>query len=131
MLFEVTGKVTITARQLERVGREGRAGAYYAAASGPNIRAFNGFQPFDANTVQWLLNPRAYRCFNAGWRVVAKQPSASPTSGNVDAFRSDLPGRRVRACDAFRGAAQRAAFVNGVLDSIGQATTQVRSRKAS
>src|SRR5437763_56108 len=65
MLFEVTGKVTITARQLERVGREGRAGAYYAAASGRNIRAFNGFQPFDANTVQWLLNTRAYRCFNA------------------------------------------------------------------
>ena len=130
MLFEVTSKITITARQLKRIGREGRAGAYYAAASRPNV-AVEGFQPFDANTVQWLLNQRAYRCLNAGWRVVAKQPSGSPHSGNVDAFRPNLPGRRVRACDAFAGTAQRTAFINNVLDSVGQAAAaQVHQGKA-
>jgi len=130
LLFEATSTASITARQLQTVAREGHAGQYYAAASAPFLRASDGI-PFDANTVQWLLNPRAYRCFSSGWRVVAKQPSASPTSGNVDAFRPNLPGRRVRACDAFAGAAKRAAFVDAVIASPGEAAAaQVRPRRA-
>jgi pyrimidine-specific ribonucleoside hydrolase len=131
LLFEVTSTVNITDRQLQTVAREGRAGEYYAAASAPNVRAFDGFQPFDANTVQWLLDAHAYRCFSSGWRVVAKQPSASPTSGNLDAFRPNLPGRRVRACDAFAGAAKRAAFVDAVIASPGKAAAaQLHVRNA-
>jgi inosine-uridine nucleoside N-ribohydrolase len=121
MLFEVTSTVNITAAQLAPLAGAGRAGAYYAAASAPNVQAFDGFQPFDAHTVQWVINPRAYRCFDAGWRVVAGQPSASPRSGNVDAFRRDLPGRRVRACDAFASDAQRVAFADGVVGSVDRA----------
>jgi pyrimidine-specific ribonucleoside hydrolase len=132
LLFEVTSIVNITPRQLQIVAREGSAGAYYAAASAPEVSAFGSFQPFDANAVQWLSDARAYRCFSAGWRVVAKQPSVSPTSGNVAAFRPDLPGRRVRACDAFTGAAKRAAFVNAVLGSVGKAAAaQLHARRAN
>jgi pyrimidine-specific ribonucleoside hydrolase len=121
LLFEVTSTVIITAAQVAALAQTGRAGRFYAAASGPNVRAFDGFQPFDANTVQWLLDPRVYRCFDAGWRVVAGQPSPSPTSGNIDAFGPDLPGRRVRACDAFASGARRAGFVHRVLGSVGRA----------
>ena len=124
LLFEVTSTVNISAAQLAPLADAGPAGAYYAAASAPNVRAFDGFQPFDAHTVQSVLDPRAYRCFDAGWRVVAKQPSASPTSGNVDAFRQDLPGRRVRACDAFADDARRAAFVAAVVGGVGRAAAQ-------
>jgi pyrimidine-specific ribonucleoside hydrolase len=132
LLFEVTSTVNITPRQIQSLAKEGRAGAYYAAASAPNVSGFGSFQPFDAHTVQWLLDPRAYRCFPSGWRVVAKQPSGSPTSGNVDAFAPNLPGRRVRACDAFAGAAKRAAFVDAVLGSVGKAAAaQPRVRNAS
>jgi pyrimidine-specific ribonucleoside hydrolase len=129
LLFEVTGTVTISAGQLAPLADAGPAGAYYAAASAPNVEAFDGFQPFDANTVQWVLDPRAYRCFASGWRVIAKQPSGSSNSGNVDAFRPGLPGRRVRACDAFAGDGQRAAFVDAVTGSVGKAAATAQTRR--
>jgi pyrimidine-specific ribonucleoside hydrolase len=129
LLFEVTSTVNITAAQLAPLADAGAAGAYYAAASAPNVQAFDGFQPFDANTVQWVLNPSAYRCVASGWRVVAKQPSGSADSGNVDAFRRDLPGRRVQACDAFADDAQRTAFVDGVVGSVGRAAAAAQLRR--
>jgi pyrimidine-specific ribonucleoside hydrolase len=118
MLFEVTSTTELDAKQIASLRDHGPAGRYFAAASEPNVQAFGPTQPFDANVVYHLAEPKAYRCFESGFRIVAKQPSADPDSGNIDAFRPDLPGRRVEACDAFARPGEGARFIDAVLDGV-------------
>lgn len=121
MTFEVSSTVDVNLDDFdEAIGDGNEVAQYYRAGSSLNAIQFGTttFEVFDAHTIWYLLEPDAYTCTDGGYELTVGQPSHEPSPENDDRFAPGLPGRTVKACDAFSASDGADTFRQAVLDGV-------------
>ncbi|WP_111132102.1 nucleoside hydrolase [Micromonospora deserti] len=114
MMFEVSSTAAISAPQLHGLASgPSPGGRYVGEASLPNATETpGGMIPFDAHTVNYLLNPDAYKCFDGGFTLEVGQPSPDPTPQNQFVVGPSLGGRAIVAATPGRVSISRLCSSN-------------------
>ena len=124
--FETSSSALVPASAVEDLREsDDPARAYFGDASAiwvewwTQVFGEEGFHPWDANTVWYLLHPEAYMTHPAGYQIRVGAPSPLPTDESSSKFSPSFTSTRtVTACHGYVDDQARNDFVDAVMAAV-------------